>query len=137
MSTEIGAAEDVAEREDQGTVVQLRDAIGDLWVENGKPVTMTAVGSYSNIYAQAEAEVNRKYAKKLRAEGDDFDYRIYNNDLVSRCVTAWTEFTLNGQPAPITGKNVLQVLQVRPWIYPQLRRAMDDHARFFVPPSGA
>lgn len=131
MGIELSSKQDVAKREDEGQLVHLRDEFGEPWLENGSPVTVTVVGTYSTRYRRAEAAAGRRFQKQMRSQGGDFDMRAYNEDVAAQCITAWTEFTDNGQPTTPTRELVLRLFAAMPWIYPQVNAAMENHAAFF------
>lgn len=128
---EITSKQDVTKREDEGATIHLRDEFGEPWMEDGRPVTVTVVGTYSSRYRKAEAASGRRFQKQMRAQGGDFDMRAYNEDVAAQCVVGWTEFTDGGQPLPTTRENALKVFAGFPWVYPQINAAMENHAGFF------
>jgi hypothetical protein len=129
-------ASQVAEREEAGTKVMLTDEQGEpLWTadDNGAPVQAYAVvvGKLSRTYRKAEQAVQDRMLKRRTTELTSSVLARNANELVAACVTEWN-LRDGTTPIPLTKDNVVQVLQVAPWIRELLDRAMGDSSRFLA-----
>ena len=128
---EISTSKSVAEREEEGIVIDVRDASGE--VEPG--VTITVVGTYSQTYRKAQNANRDKWLKQRRMDGDALEERSL--ETTAKCIKAWTGFTSEGKPFPYTKENAIALLSGAPWIREQVEEAMNDHAGFFPKPSAS
>lgn len=124
----------VAQLEESGTVVSIKDADGaPLLTDDGtSPVTITVKGSYSPTYRRV-SEANRDRLLKRRStqmDGDELDQRSL--ELTAACVSAWSGFTAGNAEYPLTKPNAIALLKACPWIREQVEAAMHDHALFFA-----
>lgn len=122
MSFDLSHATAVAEREEAGKVVALKD-------EAGLPydgVTMTVVGSYSKRYQQAHDAMMRRVQARQNVD----DSRADLIALHAQCVIGWSGFHEHGQALDCTSANVQKVLRAAPWIHNQVIVAIEDHAGF-------
>lgn len=126
---DIGNSKSVADREEEGTEIEVRDVRGE--VEEG--VTITVVGTYSTTYTRAQKRNRDKYFRQ-RLDGDTLEKQSL--ETVARCIKSWKGFTSNGQEFPYTTDNAVLLLANAPWIREQVEGAMNDHASFFPTPSG-
>lgn len=124
---EIGNNKTVAEQEEEGTVIEVRDAAGE--IEEG--VTITVVGTYSATYRKAQAANRDKFLKGRRGplSGDALEQQAI--ETTARCIKSWTGLTSNGADFPCTRENAVSLLTNAPWIREQVEEAMHDHAAFF------
>lgn len=138
---EIGNTQDVAEREEEGTLVHVPDENGDEQFEgegeNRKPVTLRVVGSYSATYKRAREKQRNKNLKRGRsgvtAEAlDEGELALH-----AACVKPedFGPFTSKGTPFTYSSKNVVLLLQSAPWIEEKVVEAIYDHQRFTKAPS--
>lgn len=132
---DLQTAAPIAEQEDQGLVVQIRDAFGNPLTftdDAGEhPVTMTVAGTYSNRYRRArEAQTTRQ----LKRRSTNLTGDLVNSQrigVVADCVLAWSGFMSGGKPLACDKEHVFQVLKHAPWILEQVESAMEDHEAFF------
>ena len=124
--------QDVAEREDAGIIIPLRNERGEKEYQgDGKtPVTMLVAGTYSSRYRRA-LEASRDQALKQRTvDGDQLEQRSLA--VVAACVIGWEGLeTDDHTPIPFSKANALDILAACPWIREQVEAAMNDHAAFF------
>lgn len=135
---DIGSGKVVEQREEEGTVILIRDEAGErMYHEKDptKPVSITVVGTYSATYRRAsEAQRDRNIKRRnFHLDGDQLDQQAL--ELVAACITAWDGFTANGEAYPLTKPNAVQLLRAFPWIRQQVEAAMNDHSLFFRAPS--
>jgi hypothetical protein len=131
----------VAQREDEGTTIHVRDEAGDkMWQDEAqtKPVTITVAGSYSSRFRRlAEASGDRAWKKAGRMDAED--QRRNSLEIVAGCVLAWDGFTVGEGPAEApyacTKANAIALLDQCVWIRDQVEKAMSDHALFSQPVS--
>ncbi len=130
---DISNTKSVAEREEEGTVVDVKDATG----EKQKGVTITVMGTYSSTYRRAVAANRDRILKQRRAtvDGDQLEQQAI--ETAASCIKAWTGFTAGDKPYPLTKANAVALLTNAPWIREQVEEAMNDHASFFPKPSAA
>ena len=132
----LGSAKAVADREDEGQVIELLDASGEPLVYNDgaseKPVTVTVAGTYSATYRKAVERQNRNSMKGRRSRSTSEELVESLIELEAACVLAWDGMTTDeGKPIDFTPENVARFLRGIPWFRNQVRYAMDDHASFF------
>jgi hypothetical protein len=136
---DISTNKSVAEREDEGVVIQLKDVTGEPQyfgdAENSKPVTMTVAGTYSPTYRKAVAANRDKWLRQRSREmdGDQMDKQSLRT--AAACIKGWDGLFSGGAPVPCTKDNVVALLDEAPWIREQVEAAMTDHASFFPKPS--
>lgn len=132
---EISTSKSVAEREDEGVVINVRDANGDeLFYGEGaakKAVTITVAGTYSKTYRRATDAQRERMMKQRRVSLSGDQLAKQQLELVAACVLAWDGFVSNGQPYECTKANVISLLDSAPWIREQVEEAMNDHQSFF------
>jgi len=136
---EFGDATPVADLEDAGAVVHLRDLDDELMYykldndDEEEPVTITVAGSYSKKYKRAQNAQTTKAMKGARrgtrVTGEALQEQL--RDLASTCVLAWDGFFDKGEPMACERDNVVKVFERAPWILEQVQAAQVDHASFF------
>ena len=126
---ELNAGQEIAAREDEGTVVECLDEFGKPMFEDDQPVTITVVGVRSKRYRRAEEAIRRRPIKHGKLTGEKF----YDENLekVIACTVAWKGWKSGGQPAELNRDNAAVVYTNFPWIYDQVMEAMNDASRFF------
>lgn len=133
MNIDLNAGKSVAAREDEGTVVHVRDEIGEkLYQDEAKtlPATITVVGTYSSRYRRL-SEANRdKMLKQRRSQMDGDQLNQQSLELVASCILSWDGFVTVDGPFPYTKANAVALLDACPWIREQVEAAMNDHASF-------
>lgn len=128
--------------EDEGTVVHLKDAAGELLYdvdgEKKTPVEMVVAGTYSSSYRKAQKKVRARNIKAVRRneEWDEDTLEERELELEVACILKWP-FTANGQPFPITVENYKAIIAKQPQWQGQVQAAMNDHARFLAKKSPA
>lgn len=126
---------DVATREDEGVVVHVEEATGELaFYQNGtgqSPVTITVAGTYSHRYRRAMEHQRQRVFRGSRRRVDPEAAYQQALDLVAACVISWDGFTNNGQPFACTRENAVALFERAPWILRQVEDAMEDHQGFF------
>ncbi len=125
----------VAEREDEGTVVHVKDVTGEPQYLDGKPVTIAVAGTYSSTYRKAVAANRDKWLKRRSQtlDGEHLDKQALETTVA--CIKGWDGFTAGESPFPFTKANALVLLEGAPWIREQVESAMGDHESFFKPAS--
>lgn len=132
----IGAARDVADREDKGTRIAIRDELGEpLIVKDGNgnevPAYAVIVGRNSATFRRVEQQ---QADRMLRRRSADLTAEmIEQNELekIAACVREWN-LTDNGKPIPCDKSNVVMVLRAAPWIRREFETTMADPSRFLV-----
>lgn len=124
---DIGNNKTIAEQEDEGVVVEVRNAAGE--VEEG--VTITVVGTYSNTYRKAQAANRDRMMKQRRGALDGEAIEQQALDTIARCIKSWAGFTSGKVNFPYTRENAVALLTSAPWTREQVEEAMNDHAAFF------
>ena len=124
MALNIDSTPNVADLEDQGRRITLKDADGEDWSDDeGKPVTALVAGTYSKRYAQARtAGLTRSLKARGKLTGDDLE--ATNLKLDAALVIAW-DITSGGQMAKPE-----QVFQSHPFIREQIVEEANAHASF-------
>ena len=132
---EVANSKSVAEREDEGTVVNVRDAAGDeIFYGEGdakKAVTITVAGSYSKTYRRALDAQRERMMKQRRGSLTAAQLAKQQLELTAACVIGWQGFLSNGQPYECSKENVIALLDSAPWVRDQVEEAMQDHQSFF------
>ena len=118
----------VAEREDEGTVVQVKDENGD--TQEG--VTITVAGTYSSRYRRATDAQRERMLKSRRASLTGEQLNRQQLELVAACIISWEGFTAEGKPYPLTKENAVALLDNAPWIREEVESAMGDHSAYFL-----
>jgi hypothetical protein len=130
----LSAARSVAQREDRGAVLYLRDEQGEpLYTAdaegNAVPAYMRIAGRHSTTYRRAEQAVNDRTLKRrtteLTAELVD------RNELekLAACVLEWN-LRDGSTPMPLTAHNAAEVFRAAPWIRRDAEQLQADPARF-------
>jgi hypothetical protein len=130
---EIGNSKSVAEREDEGITIDIRDASGE--VEKG--VSITVVGTYSKTYRKVQSENRDKFLKQRRNSLDGDSLEAQSIETTAKCIKGWTGFTSAGENFPYSKENAIALLTNAPWIREQVEEAMNDHSAFFPKPLAA
>lgn len=125
-------AKAVAEREDETQTLALKDETGEpmTFGDPPQPVTVTIVGTYSNLFRRAE-RAQSKRLKTLRARGEDPEAFDAFAERVASAVVGWTGFFDGERPIPFSKENAEAVFKAAPWIQMQVWNAIEDHERFF------
>lgn len=138
---EIGKSKDVAEREEQGTVVHVRDETGELQYypegaseQDRKPVTITVIGTYSRTYRKARQRARDKNIKTVRNDLSAEGLEAQEIKIAAECIKEWEGFTSDGKPFEYSVKNAVLLLEA-PYLYEQVFLAMNDHESFSTAPS--
>lgn len=124
-----GAADQSA-AEDDGTVVNVKDASGDLY---DPPVTVRVAGSYSTKAKKADKDFNAKLAK-IGRRGGDVEEALANRSqaILAECIIKWDGLVSeDGKSIPLSVSNALTVFDAAPWIFSQVYAANQAHELFF------
>lgn len=128
--------------EDEGTVVHLKDAAGELLYDadgdTKVPVEVVVAGTYSAAYRKAQKKVRERNIRAVR-RNEEWDADTLEDrelELEVACVLRWS-FTALGQPFPITLENYKALIAKQPQWQEQIQKAMNDHARFLARKSPA
>ncbi len=135
---DISTNKSVAEREEEGTLVHIKDAAGELaYYGENQPVTMIVAGTYSTTYRKAVASNRDKWLKRRtqQLDGDQLDQQSL--ETTAACIKGWDGFFSGETPVPLSKPNAVALLDNAPWIREQVEGAMNDHASFFPKPSAA
>jgi hypothetical protein len=129
---------EVAAREDAGTVVHVKDESGaKAYYTDGsgadRPVTIKIAGSYSARARRAQ-EASRDQMFKLRGVPDGDDATVLALGVLVASILEWDGvFDDNDNPLLLTPDNAFVVLRDMPWVRDQLEAAHNNHAAFFKP----
>jgi hypothetical protein len=129
MGIDLNAVKDVADRENEGTLIHLNDELGKPWYEGERKVTITVAGSYSRIFRKAEEAIRRRPLKAGKLTSEKFYDE--NMEKAIACTLAWEGFELDGKPADLSRANIAKLYTNCPWVYDQVWEAMNDHQLFF------
>lgn len=125
----------VTVREDEGQVVHIRDARGDLAYtgegEQRKPVTVRVAGTFSTHYRRANDAIQQRVLKRRQRDITPEQVLANRIELVRSCILDWQGFTNQGKPLVFSPENATLLLTKCPWVRAQLEEAMEDHAAFF------
>jgi hypothetical protein len=136
---EIGNSKPVEEREDAGTIVFVKDELGEPAFDGEgdakRAVTIRVVGTYSPTYRRARRKVRDKNLKTIRNDYNAETLEDQETAIAAECIIEWSGFTIGGRPFELTPKNAFALLKSHPWIYEQVFAAMNDHASFSTAPS--
>lgn len=133
---DLSAAKPVAELEDEGVWVNLRDGLSEqMYYTDGngekKPVRVLVAGTYSNVYRKAQdAQTERNLKRRAKTVNADAVNRE-RMALTVACVLDWEGMFANGSPLPCDKEMVAAVLTQAPWIREQVEEQMTDHESFF------
>lgn len=128
---DLSRAVSVGQAEDDGQVVHLRDAGGELeFGDNGQPVTVTIAGSYSARYRKVQDSITQRMLKRKQLTLTPEQLMENRIELIASCVLGWTEIEDDGKPLPCTKDNAARLVRVAPWVRDQLEEAQHDHAGF-------
>lgn len=130
---DINAGKSVAQREDEGTTIHLRDETNEKqYADEAKtqPVTITVVGTYSSRYRRLSDANRDKMLKQRRTQLDGDQLEEQGLELQAGCILGWDGITANGEPFPYTKANAVALLRAAPWVREQVEAAMNDHASF-------
>lgn len=104
---------------------------------DGVALSITAKGSDSSAYANAEIEIERRNRKKAAA-GEKIDGVSDLCDLLAAVTTAWTGIhTLDKRPAPCTPENAAAVYKAFPAVRNQVLARVTNRANFTRPSPSA
>ena len=130
------AATDVAATQDKGTVIVLKDQMGEPFTytdSTGNECECTArvAGQLSSTYRKAEDAMRDRQLKRRSITLTGEALARQQMELVAACVLEWNLHN-DGKPLPCTKENVIQVFTAAPWIRADIEAVMSDPARFLV-----
>lgn len=125
-------------KQDEGVRVHFKNADGEYEYEgegdDKKPVTALVAGEYSERHKKATRKLTEKSLKRqdVTLNVETLDER--SRDIQAACIIEW-DFTADGKPFPITGKNWAAILSVKPEYEKQVASAIYSYSSFFDKPS--
>lgn len=135
---DFNAIDQVAEAEDQGTVVHVHDQVDRPMYYTAadgseKPVTITVAGVHSRRHRKAEEAIRRRKLKPNKLTNEVF-YEDHIEKVVA-CTIGWEGFySGSGEsrvPVELTRQNAGRLYKSATWVLDQVVEAMNDHQRFF------
>ena len=120
----------VAEREDLGRTVHLKDDRDEPAYEGDTPVTVTIAGSYSKRYRRTQETLTQRMFKRRQTQLTAEQFMANRVELVAACVLTWEGIRNGDKPLPCSRENATLLLNAAPWILAQLEDAQADHASF-------
>ena len=113
-------AAEAAEQE-QGYTFEVEDAAGRIYLRaDGKPQTITVLGSYAPVVRRAmDANLDRSIRGKMTAAS----LMAGRIRVAQAAITGWT-LELGGQPVPLTPENVATLMRAALWILEQVEAGM-------------
>ncbi len=132
----LGAAQAVAEREDEGRVIEIMDAMGEPLVymdgDTEKPVWSRVAGSYSKTYRRAVERQRRQALGRRRGRMTSEELTANQIELEAACVLEWGGVIEDdGKVVEHNTENVTSMLAGITWYREQIQIAIEDHAGFF------
>lgn len=100
---------------------------------NGKPMTLTIYGPYSEKFrkvAHDQAKKRLSKAKDNKVELTQEDYESFALDTLSATVADW-DISFDGKSVPFSEEKVREILKSLPWLVEQLRDEQDNTTNFF------
>lgn len=136
---DLASTANVAEREDTGIVIELRDESGAPLTYEGQregeacmlPVTVRVAGTYSSLYRRTMDLQRDRMLKQRRATLTSEQLARQTLELTASCILDWDGFTNGEAPFHCTSENKIMLLQRAPWIREQIEEAQNDHQGFF------
>jgi hypothetical protein len=130
----LAGARSVAQREDKGAKLWLRDEQGDtLYTEdaegNAVPAYMTLAGRHSARFRKAEQAVNDRVLKRRTTELTAETVDRNELEKLAACVLEWN-LRDGSTPMPLTPHNAAEVFRAAPWIRRDAEQLQADPARF-------
>jgi len=131
---DIAEAQQVAEQEDLGTPVPVKDVTGNERTYRAadgtvKQVVIWMAGLHSRRYRRKrEQQKNRKMKRNTLTEGKFHDDTL---ELAAACAIRWDGIRFNGQPVECNEHNALQLFKAASWVLDDCVEAMEDPALFF------
>ena len=123
-----------AERENEGAVIPIQDKVGDYYLgPDGKPATITVVGSESKRYKDAKHAQYRRMSKRVRSGRSEPTPEELERDaveLAAAAVIGFDGWESDGKPLPFTPENV-KALLAYDHILEQVQAGIVRHASFF------
>lgn len=120
-------------KDENGVVVPINQKNGEPYVgADGKPATVTVVGSESKRYRAARDAISRKMLRGRRSRLEPEDLMRNRVDMAAAGVIDWSGWESNGKPAPCTPENVKALLLAADHILEQVESGISEHADFFA-----
>jgi hypothetical protein len=136
---DIGQIQAAIAQDEEAVAVTIYNKAGDPYTgSDGKPATISVVGSESKRYRDARQVIQRA---ALRTHGkptpDETLERIRDNNiaLTAAAITAWSGWESEGQPWPCTPENARDLMAIE-HIRDQVANAIAEHATLFTKRSG-
>ncbi len=122
---DIVQAKKVADREDEGTTVEIVDEAGNQM----DGVTMVVAGSYSKRYRAAQEKARKWSKKNPNPSEEQSDKKIL--ELLASCIIDWDGIVSGNVPVALTIENAVALFEAAPWVRDQVSVAVYNHAAFF------
>lgn len=130
---------DVSTKANQGATVEIYHPITrlPLTTEDGKKVTVTVLGRYSDVYVKNQRRAtNRRLQQAGRGRGgikvNAEELEAEAVELLSNCITAWENVTVDGQVLECNQNNAKKILSDPrfAWFRDQVDEAVNDDSNF-------
>jgi hypothetical protein len=124
--------EEIAQDE-QSVDVPLDDKAGNPYLapDGTTPAFVCVLGSDAQRVRLVKEAQTRKLLRQARKKYTPQDLRTDRIEAAAAAITAWSGWTLNGEPWPCTPENVKQFLRAE-HILVQIEDAIARHAAFFM-----
>lgn len=123
--------------DEEGTAIPINQKNGDPYLgADGKPSTITVLGSESKKYRQAKDAIQRRNLRSRATRPEPSDLLKNRIELASAVVVSWSGWEDKGQPYPCTPENVKNLFRAD-HILEQVESGIFAHADFFVKSSAS
>lgn len=121
-------------KDEEGIAIPIRRRNGKPYLaSDGKPCTITVLGSESKVYRSTRDKLGKKLA---RSDGDGLTQEQFDRELAASAIVAWHGWESNGKPLPLVKENVVGLLQVE-HILIQVQGGIVRAADFFAADSSS
>jgi hypothetical protein len=128
---DIGAADAITAREDEGQAVHIKDyPSGEPAFDGDQPVMVRIAGSYSKLYRKTQDAQTQRMIKRRQSSLTAEQLAQNRIDLVAACILGWEGFHSGRDAFPHTRENAALLLTKAPWILDQLWEAQQNHEGF-------
>lgn len=96
-----------------------------------KPISLTVVGTDSEIYRSAmRALTNKRLTQVRRDPVTAEEIESEATSMLANCVTGWSGIVLDGQPLQFSKANVVVIFSRLRWVREQVEAFVNDRANF-------